>query len=407
MAAMKRVLPLFLALVLLLSACGPGSTPRPDATGRPMPEPVLLTPVPTHPLPATDSTGSPPPTSPDRELPAVAAAIEILARDLGVPEDRVILVDVQPADWPDSCLGSAGPGEMCADVITPGYRVLLRVGVSDYEFHTNSDGTSVRQAERITPGLPGRDRPVLVWELAVAYHREGGIAGFCDDVKVYLTGYALVGDCTGSNTAVQLTASQLQQVYGWYDNTGPIEYSYTDPAVADAMTITLSMPGKGSEPAGEATIQAILEFCAELLAQPSLDEQADKSALEAAGNTLREFFTALYVGDYVLGAKLYGGDTQILQDWNPDIQNDLPAWLARGCNQNGLVCLLPRSLTYIGPDADGALQFVVEFNNPDGTLFQRGPCCGEETGPVESAFLYRVVQQDDLWLVLDLPPYVP
>ncbi len=500
---MKRVPYLLLALALLLSACGPGGTASPDATARPMPEPVLLTPAPTQPPPATDSTAGALTPSPGKDLPAVAAAIEELAGDLGVPDDRVILVDVQPAEWPNSCLGLAGPGETCADVITPGYRVLLRVGVSDYEFHTNSDGTSIRRIQRLVPELPGGEtRPLLAWEgpdceqftvtlqsasygecgrpltnssdvtpsaaekaaqwsksyaafeadtpagtirfdgsgplvaasseqrmmaewarmnyetaqsgrtgaawgLAFAWRREGGFAGFCDDVAVSLAGYAVVGNCKGLNMTLPLTASQLQQIYDWYDNNSQIEYSHTDPAVADAMTITLSMPGVGSAPAGDETIQAINEFCANLIAQASFNEQADPSALEAAENALREFFAVLYAGDYVRGSELYGGDTQILQDWNPDIQNDLPAWLERGCNQNGLVCLLPRSLTYTGPDADGALQFMIEFSNPDGTLFQRGPCCGEETGPIETSFLYRVMQQDGVWLALDLPPYVP
>ncbi|MFZ5922851.1 MAG: hypothetical protein ACOYY3_17550 [Chloroflexota bacterium] len=503
MAAMKRLSCLLLALALTLSACGPGGTARLEATGRPMPEPVLLTPAPTQPLPATDSTGSPPPASPDRELPAVAAAIETLAGDLGVPDDRVILIDVQPAEWPDSCLGLAGPGEMCADVITPGYRVLLRVGVTDYEFHTNSDGTSIRQIQRLVPELPGGEtRPLLAWEgpdceqfsvtmgsasygecgrpltnssdvtpsaaekaaqwsksyaaieaetpagtirfdgsgplvaapseqrmmaewarlnyeialsgrtgaawgLAFAWQREGGIAGFCDEVAVYLAGHAVVGNCKGLNVILQLTASQLQQVYDWYDNTGPIDYSHTDPATADAMTITLSMPGAGSAPAGDETIQVINGFCAELLAQASFNEQADKSALEAAESVLRDFLYFMHAGGYVQAATLYGGDTQVLQDWNPDIQNDLPAWLERGCQQNGLMCLPLRSVTYIGQDTDGAFQFMVEFNLMDGTLFQRGPCCGDETGPVETSFLYRVAQQDGAWLALDLPPYVP
>jgi len=39
---------------------------------------------------------------------------------------------------------------------------------------------------------------------------------------------------------------------------------------------------------------------------------------------LTSYFGALHTGDYILASKLYGGDTGLLQTWNPDIQNNLP-----------------------------------------------------------------------------------
>ena len=489
---MKQILILTMSFAFLISACTPDySTPI-----MPTQAPVLHT-------PAAQPAESPTPVSGAGYSAALSAAQKILSEKLSVPVEQIQVDKVEPVEWSDSCLDLAGTDEMCAEVITPGYRILLRVDLFQYEFHTNADGSSIRQVPSVELGAEGEEsRAALTWQdascdqlritpeavfygrcdeslvaspavmpssvekitqwtqtyaafeadtpagkisfhgsgpdvaasseqrmmaewaqltfsiaqsgrtgaawgMAFAYHREGGIAGFCDDVVVYLAGYAYASNCKGTDALINLTASQLQQVYYWFDGYRLIDYSYTDPAVADAMTIALAMPGKGNKPADEETIRAMTEFAADLFVQASVQQGADPSALKSARGAISDFFAALNSGDYILAAKLYGGDTSILEDWNPDITNDLPAWLERGCTQNGLMCLLPRSLTYHGPDADGALQFLVEYNNPDGTLFQQGPCCGDESGPVNTSFLVRAKQQDDLWLVLDLPPYVP
>jgi hypothetical protein len=272
---------------------------------------------------------------------------------------------------------------------------------------TPAEGRMLAEWAQLTYDIAQSGRTGAAWGLAFAYSRSGGIAGFCDDVAVYLAGYALVADCQGTNARIDLTATKLEQVYAWFDIYSQIDYTYSEPAVPDAMTVALFMPGKGGLQADEATVRAITGFAADLAAQAYFQRQADPAELEAAEAAIEEFLTALNAGDYILAARRYGGGTSVLALWNPDITNDLPAWLERGCTRNGLMCLLPRSITYRGPDADGALQFLVEYNNSDGTLFKQGSCCVEGGSLVSTAFLVRARRQGDLWLVLDLPPYVP
>lgn len=76
--------------------------------------------------------------------PAVEAAIRFVADAEGVAEQDVVVVSYEAAEWPDSCLGLAQPDEMCLQVITPGWRVLLRVGDQDMEARTDADGQVVR-----------------------------------------------------------------------------------------------------------------------------------------------------------------------------------------------------------------------------------------------------------------------
>ena len=244
------------------------------------------------------------------------------------------------------------------------------------------------------------DISVLVWE------RIGGIAGFCDKVVVHTTGLADISSCKGLEAKITLTETQREQVDGWVKTLKPIDYIQSNSAVADAMTIKLTLAGAGTQLADEATIHAIGEFAAELEAQANYNLNAPPEK-DKAGQALRDYLIALNSGDYVLGSKLYGGDTSLLETWNPDITNDLPKLFERACTRNGLVCLLPRSITYHGPDLGGGWQFLVEFSNADGTLFRQGPCCGEASGPSFTSFLFRVVKIESGYAVLDLPPYVP
>jgi len=56
---------------------------------------------------------------------ATGRAIEILAEWLGVPATQLLVLAAEAVTWPDACLGVTWPGVACAEVITPGFRVLL------------------------------------------------------------------------------------------------------------------------------------------------------------------------------------------------------------------------------------------------------------------------------------------
>jgi hypothetical protein len=241
----------------------------------------------------------------------------------------------------------------------------------------------------------------LIWE------RTGGIAGFCDMVIIYQSGATHIANCKGDIVVrSQLTEGQRVQLDGWLKTLKPIDYYMSDPAVADNMTISLHLAGEGSQKVDDKTLGSIFEFAADIASQAEFDAKAPPEKDEAE-QALREYLSALNEGDFILGAKLYGGTTDLLQVWNPDITNDLPALLKRACTQNGLVCMIPLSIAYRGIDANGSYQFRVEFSNPDGSLFVQGPCCGDENGPSVTSFLFRVVKAENGYVVLDLPPYVP
>lgn len=79
-------------------------------------------------------------------IPAVAAARADLAARFERDLADVQVISATRQQWPDSCLGAPEDDEVCAQVITPGYEVLLLLDDNSYTFRTDEDGTVVRFA---------------------------------------------------------------------------------------------------------------------------------------------------------------------------------------------------------------------------------------------------------------------
>ncbi|MER3438500.1 MAG: hypothetical protein C4346_13460 [Chloroflexota bacterium] len=67
----------------------------------------------------------------------IQAILADAASQLGVGPDQVIIVAIEPVDWPDTSLGCPKEGEFYAQVITPGYRVIVARGDRRLEYHTD------------------------------------------------------------------------------------------------------------------------------------------------------------------------------------------------------------------------------------------------------------------------------
>lgn len=66
---------------------------------------------------------------------------------LGPDAGEIVFEDIEYQEWPDACLGLAGPGDICAQVITFGWVIVFQVDGQSYEYHTDLTGNNVRLAE--------------------------------------------------------------------------------------------------------------------------------------------------------------------------------------------------------------------------------------------------------------------
>jgi hypothetical protein len=77
-----------------------------------------------------------------------------LANRLSIAVDEIQLVEFKSVVWPDASLGCPQPGMAYAQVLTPGYLIILSAGGEDYEYHA-STGTQVVHCEDPQPPVPG------------------------------------------------------------------------------------------------------------------------------------------------------------------------------------------------------------------------------------------------------------
>jgi hypothetical protein len=60
-----------------------------------------------------------------------------LASRLNIPANEIEVVSVEPVNWPDTCLGVYHPGQACAAVMTPGWRIVLHARGLDYYYNSS------------------------------------------------------------------------------------------------------------------------------------------------------------------------------------------------------------------------------------------------------------------------------
>ncbi|MBI2862537.1 MAG: hypothetical protein HYX89_06935 [Chloroflexi bacterium] len=74
---------------------------------------------------------------------ATALARQDLASRLNISADAIEVLKVEAVDWPDSSLGCPQPGQMYAQIVTPGFRVTLAAQGQEYDYHTDGGRRAV------------------------------------------------------------------------------------------------------------------------------------------------------------------------------------------------------------------------------------------------------------------------
>ena len=131
---MKQFVAMILT-VMLLVGCGQSTTvPTSDDSGDlSTPTTENLIQEETAPMPAEQ-------LSPELQQ----AVLRAVSAEQNVPADRLEITTSEAADWPDACLGLAGPDEMCAQMITPGWAITVSDGQQSWQYRTDLDVLQVR-----------------------------------------------------------------------------------------------------------------------------------------------------------------------------------------------------------------------------------------------------------------------
>lgn len=94
-----------------------------------------------------DTAGTPgavPDLSTIEQSPAVVAAKQALSEQLGIDVDQIQFDFANVMQWNDACLDLPNADEVCAQMVTPGFVVLLTANGQQYELHADEMGANVR-----------------------------------------------------------------------------------------------------------------------------------------------------------------------------------------------------------------------------------------------------------------------
>lgn len=444
-----------------------------------------------------------------RIFPAAAMqARQLLAEQTGVEASTIMLNEIEMVDWPDACLGIPNPEQICAQVITPGYRVTLQLEANMHEFHTNLAGDQIQEIKAIEEmdqdiylswsqdsdtgcltakfspneiewgacdsekqvqsyivqerlnelerfanlfasfeaetkaGLVNfrgngsitatisQQRLLAEWasfafqELdpnmittnqgsLLTYSVEGGSINRCEKVDIIMSGYADVSSCQVTRpeqvARIWLSDQQLQTIYHYADHLRNFEIEQTEMSSDGALTTRIKFSGRGEIMATPIEQQSMMFLAEEFITRSLLSIEPEM--IELARQTLINYFSALSLGEFSDAARLYAGDYQLLRDNNPDLPaDDFGGLFQAGCTKNGFVCNLSiKSEVGVAQISQDTFRFSLELQNPDGSLFILGPCCGESDAEFSqtSQFDFVIQKIEDRFFILTLPVYIP
>ena len=163
-------------------------------------------------------------------------SISQLEANLGIDKSKISVVSDTAVEFPNSCMGVAMIDVACAQIVTPGRIVILEANTIQYEYHSNQDGSILQPAT-----------------VALTWTRQGGIAGFCDNLTIFLSGEVYGKQCKPQSKeatgtfAKLLSASERDQFDAWINEFGLVELDASNPiGVSDRMIVKLSMFGNGN-----------------------------------------------------------------------------------------------------------------------------------------------------------------
>lgn len=76
-----------------------------------------------------------------------SAVLEAAATRTSRPVSTLRILEANPRNWSDGCLGLAQPDQLCTQVITPGWRIIVTDGRRNWIYRTDDMGEAIELEE--------------------------------------------------------------------------------------------------------------------------------------------------------------------------------------------------------------------------------------------------------------------
>lgn len=150
------------------------------------------------------------------------AVLQNASQRLGLPVSQLRIVEAEQRNWPDSCLGLAPPGILCATLVVPGWLVTVEGGQQRLVYRTNENGSAIKLDEAASKiGDAGTIKPVPIptselpppLKEGVIFRAiaTGGIAGITTETNLLNDGRVIRVQVNGNGTTSQTHTSRISQ----------------------------------------------------------------------------------------------------------------------------------------------------------------------------------------------------
>lgn len=155
--------------------------------------------------------------TPEQILNPIESPELVLAEETEFSADEITYLNSEQVTWSNACLEAPRQDEVCAQVLTRGFRISLDTPEGIYQIRTDESG----EAYRIVP--PGEAPEV---DTAIVWERSGGIAGICQRLTIQFDGIYDLADCINEHTLSkgELSNQQWNQLSEWLQTYATFEY---------------------------------------------------------------------------------------------------------------------------------------------------------------------------------------
>jgi hypothetical protein len=117
-----------------------------------------------------------------------------------------------------------------------------------------------------SPAAPQDDQPDSA--VVLSWNRDGGFAGFCDELKVTAAGNVTASSCrTPGSRSRRLPSDELTRLNDWRKRFGSVSITSGDSGSADGMTLKLTLTGGGRDEPSAAQRQELLEWAQRIFSE--------------------------------------------------------------------------------------------------------------------------------------------
>jgi len=200
----------------------------------------------------------------DTNLSPQEQTVELLAKQLNIATTEILVQSIEPVDWTNSCLDME-TNTNCADVIIPGFRIILEANGQLFEYHTDQVASVIYGGLKEEANGPNQEPISLSNFLTISMQRTYFNSTMVEQLLISSDMIMVVSNNEGlEKNGLSLTESEKEQLTNWKNSFNDTDFTVRDEN--GQWETTIHLYGTGQEDLPDFGQEVLLNFVLELYA---------------------------------------------------------------------------------------------------------------------------------------------